>query len=188
MNKFKCIALAALVAVLALPFTRPVVAEEFADVLDTPALHSELAAQGMITGLTKAGERLITVGQRGHILYTDDAGLNWRQAQVPVSSDLVAVHFPSPQQGWAVGHDGVVLHSSDAGETWSRQFDGRQVGPNMLEHYRQLAAAQPENQTLAVLVSEAQRMTEEGADKPFLDVWPGRRRRRPCSRRGRSPG
>ena len=32
---------------------------------------------------------------------------------VPVSSDLVAVAFPTPQQGWAVGHDGVILASAD---------------------------------------------------------------------------
>lgn len=171
MNTFKWIALAALLGALALPFTRPVVAADFADVLDTPALPSELAAKGILTGLTKAGERLVAVGQYGHILYSDDAGQHWRQAQVPVSSDLVAVQFPTPRQGWAVGHDGVVLHSTDAGETWSRQLDGRQVGPIMLEHYQRLATAQPENQALAALVSNAQRMTEEGADKPFLDVW-----------------
>ncbi len=171
MNTFKWIVLAALAGALTISLARPAVAADFADVLDTPALPSELAAQSMLTGLASAGERLIAVGQRGHILYSDDAGLHWRQAQVPVSSDLVAVHFPSPLQGWAVGHDGVVLHSSDAGATWSRQFDGRQVGPNMLEHYRQLAAAQPEDKALAALVSEAERMTEEGADKPFLDVW-----------------
>lgn len=171
MNMFRWIVFTALTGALALPFARPVVAADFADPLDSPAIQSEKAAQGLFTGLASAGERLIAVGQRGHIFYSDDAGLNWRQAQVPVSSDLVAVHFPSSRLGWAVGHDGVVLHSSDAGETWNRQFDGRQVGPSMLEHYRQLAAAQPDSQALAALVNEAQRMSEEGADKPFLDVW-----------------
>lgn len=171
MNVYKWIALGALAAALALPFTRSAVAADLADVLDTPALRSELAVEGVITGLASAGERFIAVGQRGHILYSDDAGQSWQQAQVPVSSDLVAVHFPTPRQGWAVGHDGVVLHSSDAGETWNRQFDGRQVGSNMLEHYQRLAEAQPQNQALVALVNEAQRMTAEGADKPFLDVW-----------------
>ncbi|MNQ83612.1 Ycf48-like protein [compost metagenome] len=90
---------------------------------------------------------------------------------MPVSSDLVAVHFPSPSQGWAVGHDGVVLHSSDAGESWNRQFDGRQIGPRMFEHYQRLAVQQPDDPVSAALVNDAKRMTEEGADKPFLDVW-----------------
>ena len=47
---------------------------------------------------------------------------------MPVSSDLVAVCFPTEQAGWAVGHDGVVLHTADAGRTWPRQRDGRPGG------------------------------------------------------------
>lgn len=171
MNIYKWIVLAALALAMALPFTRHVVAAEFADTLDTPAMSSDLAAQGPLTGVASAGERLVVVGQRGHILYSDDAGRRWQQAEVPVSSDLVAVHFPSASQGWAVGHDGVILHSSDAGATWNRQFDGRQVGPRMLEHYQTMATTDPQNEALAALVAEAQRMTDDGADKPFLDVW-----------------
>ncbi|MBC5786150.1 glycosyl hydrolase [Ramlibacter sp. USB13] len=95
------------------------------DVLDTPALKSPLAQRGLLTGLARAGDRIVAVGQRGHVLWTDNAGQEWRQAEVPVSSDLVAVHFPSTSQGWAVGHDGVILHTADAGKTWQRQRDGR---------------------------------------------------------------
>ncbi|WP_223531713.1 MULTISPECIES: WD40/YVTN/BNR-like repeat-containing protein [unclassified Pseudomonas] len=171
MTTSKWILLCTLATALALPFTRPVVAADFADVLDTPAVHSELAGKGLLTGLTRAGERLIAVGQRGHILYSDDAGQHWLQAQVPVSSDLVSVYFPSAQQGWAVGHDGVVLHSSDAGQTWNRQLDGRQVGPLLFDYYQKQLAKQPDNPELQARVADAQRMKEEGADKPFLDVW-----------------
>jgi photosystem II stability/assembly factor-like uncharacterized protein len=171
MTMIKWFLLAALSAALAVPFTRPVFAGEFADVLDTPALPSELAARSTLTGLTHAGDRLVAVGQRGHILCSDDAGQHWQQAQVPVSSDLVAVNFPTPQQGWAVGHDGVVLHSSDAGQTWTRQLDGRQVGPILLDYYQHQLASQPDDADLQHRVSDAQRMVEEGADKPFLDVW-----------------
>jgi photosystem II stability/assembly factor-like uncharacterized protein len=171
MNKFRWIVLIALGAALALPFTRAVVAADFADTLDRPALQTDKALHGIFTGLASAGGRLVAVGQRGHIFYSDDAGLQWRQARVPVSSDLVAVHFPSPSQGWAVGHDGVVLHSSDAGESWSRQFDGRDVGSTLLAYYRKQAAARPDDEAVASLLADAQRMFEEGADKPFLDVW-----------------
>ncbi len=98
MTKIKWFLLAALASAIAVPFARPAIAAEFADVLDTPAVRSELAVQSMMTGLTRAGERLIAVGQRGHILYSDDRGQHWQQAQVPVSSDLVAVHFPTSQK------------------------------------------------------------------------------------------
>ncbi|WP_152223657.1 YCF48-related protein [Pseudomonas sp. SCB32] len=171
MSISKWVLLAALAAALCAPFCRPVAAQGFVDVLDTPAQMSPLAQHGLLVGVTRAGERLVAVGQRGHILYSDNGGERWQQASVPVSSDLVAVHFPSASQGWAVGHDGVVLHSSDGGVTWERQFDGRQVGPAMLRHYQPLAQRAPDDERLATLVGEAQRMTEEGADKPFLDVW-----------------
>lgn len=100
-------------------------APAFRDVLDTPAAKSPLASRGLVNGLAQAGGRLVAVGQRGHILYSDDKGQSWQQADVPVSSDLVAVSFPSPKLGWAVGHDGVILHSADAGRSWKRQRDGR---------------------------------------------------------------
>lgn len=98
------------------------------DVLDTPAVPSPLAARSLLTGLARAGARVVAVGQRGHVLFSDDAGKSWNQADVPVSSDLVAVSFPNPDAGWIVGHDGVVLHSTDAGRSWTRQLDGRSVG------------------------------------------------------------
>jgi photosystem II stability/assembly factor-like uncharacterized protein len=95
------------------------------DLLDTPAAPSPLAPRGLLNGLALAGTRIVAVGQRGHILLSDDGGTVWQQAAVPVSSDLVAVHFPTAQLGWAVGHDGVILHSEDAGRSWKRQRDGR---------------------------------------------------------------
>ena len=69
MTMIKWFLLAALSAAMAVPFARPVIAGEFADVLDTPALPSELAARSTLTGLTHAGDRLVAVGQRGHILH-----------------------------------------------------------------------------------------------------------------------
>ena len=69
-------------------------ASTYVDVLDLPAQSSALAARSPLLGVAQAGQRLVTVGQRGHILYSDDAGQNWQQADVPVSSDLTAVQFP----------------------------------------------------------------------------------------------
>lgn len=160
-----------LALVVMLTLHNVVQAASFVDVLDLPAKPSALAMRSPLLGLTHAGQRLVAVGQRGHILYSDDNGKRWQQAVVPVSSDLNAVYFPTAGQGWAVGNDGVVLHSSDAGTTWSKQLDGRQIGDLMLKHYTALAMAEPENEQWAGLAAEGQRLAEEGADKPFLDVW-----------------
>lgn len=146
-------------------------AAEYVDVLDAPAMMSQLAIKTYLNSVTNAGTRLVTVGIRGHILYSDDSGKTWQQAKVPVSSDLTAVTFPTPEEGWAVGHDGVVLHSADGGQTWTKQLDGTQTGKIMLDYYNAMAATDPANEQFAALVENAQRVADEGADKPFLDAW-----------------
>ena len=89
------------------------------DLLLLPAVKSPRATGSVLLDVTRAGQRLVAVGERGHVLYSDDNGQNWQQGAVPVSVTLTAVHFPGAQKGWAVGHDGVVLHSQDGGENWS---------------------------------------------------------------------
>ena len=133
------------------------------DVLETPAQKSPLAARGLVSGLTRAGKRLVAVGQRGHVLLSDDAGKTWQQADVPVSADLVAACFPNEQTGWAVGHDGVILKSVDAGRSWSRQLDGRGLGDVLVPWYTKSGDSK--------WLAEARRFAAQGAENPFLDVW-----------------
>src|SRR6478735_514385 len=141
----------------------PAGAGSWRDVLDTPAQRSPLAPKAVLTGLARAGKRVVAVGQRGHVLLSDDAGQSWQQADVPVSADLVAVCFANAESGWAVGHDGVVLHSADAGRTWTRQLDGRALGDVLVAHYTKSR----DDKWLA----EAKRFAAQGAENPFLDVW-----------------
>lgn len=143
------------------------------DVLDSPALRSPLAARSLLNGLARAGERIVAVGQRGHVLLSDDGGQHWQQAAVPASSDLVAVSFPDARNGWAVGHDGIVLASRDAGQTWARQLDGRAAGALVAAYYadQDHAALAGDAQRAAALQDEARRFAAQGAENPFLDVW-----------------
>ncbi len=141
------------------------------DVLERSSMPSAVAANRLLLAVTRAGDRLVAVGPRGHIVYSTDAGLGWTQATVPVSSDLTAVYFPSPLLGWAVGHDGVVLATADGGATWTKQLDGRQVNALILADVKAKLAADPNSVELQALVAEAERNTEHGPDKPFLDVW-----------------
>lgn len=136
----------------------------FNDVLDTPATSSSLAARALINGLANAGQRIVGVGQRGHIVFSDDHGKSWRQAKVPVSSDLTAVCFPSARQGWAVGHDGVILHSTDAGASWTRQLDGRAIGALINRYYSHADVSD-------AVRADAGNLAAQVLDKPFLDVW-----------------
>ena len=161
----------ALGSALAAASAAPATGASFIDPLDAPAMQSPLAARSMLQGVTKAGSRLVAVGQRGHVVYSADNGASWKQASVPVSSDLTAVFFVDDKQGWAVGHDGVVLHTVDAGEKWSLQLSGRAVNDLLLASMERKVAADPASEETKKLLAEAQRYKEQGADKPFLDVW-----------------
>ena len=76
------------------------------------------AAQSLLIDIARAGERLVAVGERGHVLYSDDSGQRWIQAPVPVSVMLTAVWFLDAQHGWAVGHDGMIIATDDGGASW----------------------------------------------------------------------
>lgn len=87
-----------------------------------PAVMSAKASSSLLLDVTQAGSRLVAVGVRGHILYSDDQGDSWTQAPVPVRQMLTGLHFVDDRHGWAVGHDSIILHTSDAGASWSVQY------------------------------------------------------------------
>lgn len=156
-------------ALAALIFVQPVSAQPYGDDLTTPTRASALATKSPLNAVVRAGSRLVAAGGRGHILLSDDDGKTWTQAKVPVRSDLTALHFPTPTLGWAVGHDGVVLHTPDAGVTWVKQLDGFQAARIMADYYA--AEAAKGNAAAKQVLPEMERLVAEGADKPFLDVW-----------------
>ncbi|WP_343731891.1 YCF48-related protein [Duganella sp.] len=87
-----------------------------------PAARSAYAADAAILGVAHAGKRIVGVGDYGVVLLSDDRGKTFRQARaVPVSSTLTAVSFADERNGWAVGHWGVILRTSDGGESWTVQ-------------------------------------------------------------------
>lgn len=63
--------------------------------------------------------RLVAVGERGHVLVSDDGGGRWQQAAVPTRSTLTRV-AANGGNIVVVGHDGVIVHSADRGDTWQR--------------------------------------------------------------------
>lgn len=85
-----------------------------------PSEMMPLAPKSLLLDIDKAGSRYVVVGERGHALVSTD-GSNFEQKQTPVRASLNAVDFVDGNNGWAVGHDAVILKSSDGGETWSLQ-------------------------------------------------------------------
>ena len=139
--------------------------------LQRPALQVKAPERQVLQTAARAGGRVVAIGERGLIVLSDDQGKTWRQArQVPVSVSLTALSFVDAQRGWAVGHGGVVLHTADGGETWTRQADGVALAQAALAEAEQLAAQRPGDAAAERALADARRLVEDGADKPLLDV------------------
>lgn len=152
-----------------------------------PAIPSPDAERALLVDLDWAGDRLVAVGEQGHIIYSDDAGETWQHAEVPVSLMLTAVDFPSADVGWAVGHEGITLNSVDRGETWSVALTGERIADlqidaarDLIEEARQRLENAPEEEQedaqwaleeAEFALEDAERAREEGITHPALNVW-----------------
>ncbi len=85
-----------------------------------PSEMAHLAAHALLLSVANTGKHLVAVGDRGDIVVSNDA-LNWAQVEVPVRATLTAVEFADENNGWAVGHDAVILHTKDGGKSWQLQ-------------------------------------------------------------------
>ncbi|GGF66258.1 WD40/YVTN/BNR-like repeat-containing protein [Alteromonas lipolytica] len=140
------------------------------DVLESPAKQNKTSIHTLQLGLARAGNRLVSVGERGVILFSEDEGNSWTQAKsVPVSVTLTAVTFSDPLNGWAAGHSGVILATTDGGNTWQIQLDGFKAAELAMAEAESLIAAGDERGERAK--RNAGYLIKEGADKPILDVY-----------------
>lgn len=158
-----------------------------ADVIDTPAYPTKLAPENLLNDVARAGDRIVAAGERGHIIYSDDDGQSWTQAEVPVSVTLTGLSFVGDKEGWAVGHSGVVLHSGDAGQTWALQLTGTKAAELAIANQEEAIAemearieAAPEEKKgdlewalddLTFTLENMQSDMDVGPVNPFLDVW-----------------
>ncbi len=71
--------------------------------------------------VTTAGDAYFAVGANCTIIKSTDIGDNWivKNNLLNKSNDLVSCSFPTPTSGWAAGASGLILHTTDSGETWA---------------------------------------------------------------------
>jgi len=78
------------------------------------------ADQSLIIDITHDRGRWIVVGERGHILVSDDAK-SWKQVAAPTRVMLTAVELQG-SIGYAVGHDATIIRTEDNGATWQKVY------------------------------------------------------------------
>ena len=116
--------LAALPILLALPLAARTQssAPAAASADDPSALPSEImprASKVLLLDVVKTATGFFAVGERGHVLKSID-GNSWAQLATPTRSALTSIAAVDGQL-WSAGHDGVIIHSADAGKTWTMQ-------------------------------------------------------------------
>ena len=86
-------------------------------------LTKQTMSRILLTDAAKIANRIVAVGDRGYIVSSDNNGDTWERAQTPPNVPmLTAVFFADAKNGWAVGHDAVILKSVDEGKTWAQAF------------------------------------------------------------------
>lgn len=142
---------------------------EFRDPLNIAASEQINPLDKPLIGSSQYENTVVMVGPTGLILASADAGATWKQADVPVQSDLVAVDMVSVTKGWAVGHDSVILVTIDGGMTWTKQFDGLLAAEQFKNYYENLI---DNGDVQAVSALELIELNyRDGPGLPYLDVW-----------------
>jgi len=149
-----------------------------ADRIEQQAQTSVRAANSLLLDIVQAESRLIAVGEQGTVIYSDDSGQQWQQADVESSVLLTAITIADQHNYWAVGHDGVLLHSGDQGASWQLKMSGEQINQQRLEtlqmlEQREQARSEPDEDALeniSYALEEAEYSLEDGASVPLLDI------------------
>lgn len=80
-------------------------------------------------------QRLVLVGERGRIFFSDDGGHSWRPAATDNHATLTSVTRVDAQTLVAVGHDAVILVSRDRGESWTAKHADAEAEEPLLAVY-----------------------------------------------------
>jgi len=95
----------------------PAIAADDPSVMDAEMMPR--ADRSLLLDVVQTAAGWFAVGERGHVLSSED-GKAWTQAAVPTRATLTSIATANGVL-WAAGHDGVIVHSTDGGQTWARR-------------------------------------------------------------------
>ena len=145
--------------------------------LPSPKMPINVIQKAMFLDICNTGKRIVAVGEQGFIIYSDNNGKTWKQADVPVRVTLTSVYFPDSKNGWAVGHSGVILHTTNGGKTWKKQLDGYKANKLIVEGLEKILQNKEfDNNSMSIddleyFFKDSKETLKEGPIWPFLNVW-----------------
>jgi photosystem II stability/assembly factor-like uncharacterized protein len=86
----------------------------------------------LVNGLAQRGSRFVAAAELGHILIADSPDGPWREAKIEPArgATFTRALFIDDKTALAVGHDGWIVRSTDAGETWKEvAYDANRPDP-----------------------------------------------------------
>ncbi len=125
------------------------------------SVMSMKAAESLLVDAVNINGKLVAVGARGHILVSRDDGRSWKQAKVPTQNLITGVYFASSDYGWAVGHEAVILNTTDGGDSWNFQY-----GAPFL-----LPGSDGEEEKPYEELTDDDFLAMNRAGSPLLDIW-----------------
>ena len=173
------------IALLLPALTLPALSCRSMDLLEQPALISHLASKSMVMSLTQSKDKILAVGERGHILQWQNTE-HWQQDNSPVSVTLTDIMELNDGSKIAVGHDGVILKKRNNAD-WHKVFTGTEILTlKIAQMQKQLKALQVKvaqtddedlkeelNYTLEDLtfaIEDAESDSKSGPNKPLLSI------------------
>ena len=101
------------------------------------AVHTaEVAPRILLLDGAVSGPNVIAVGERGAIVISSDNARTWARIASPAKATLTGISFApasAAQTGWAVGHDALILGTTDGGRTWTKQSQGENLQDSFLD-------------------------------------------------------
>lgn len=90
-------------------------------------------SQGYLTGY-----KILNNGdKRGYLYETNDGGQSWQKVQHTVASHINEILWLSGSEAYAVGNEGLILHTTDGGMNWDMK---NQYGLNAIHDFNSIAS------------------------------------------------